>query len=237
MRIVVLGRQGSGKGTQGRLLAESLAVPYIGTGDLLRVEADLDTDRGREIREHQAAGLLVPEHIVFELMVRRITSPDAERGFVLDGYPRKPGQEKTLANLIMPYELDIAVYLDVSGDVVRRRLGDRRVCTSALCGAIYSLSEPSADDPLCERCHAPVAQRPDDIGRAVDQRLADFEMLTVPILESYSKAGLLMTVNGEGASAGEVALRIWEALRSRPHAPRTHQPTWSHVTKQVERPS
>jgi adenylate kinase len=199
VRITVIGRQGAGKGKQARRLAAFLQVPYVGTGDLLRAEAHSLTRYGEEIRQFQKRGELVREHIVFELLVKRLTSRDVGSGFVLDGYPRKSGQEETLARIIEPCSLDAAVYLDVSEDVARERIASRRVCTNRNCQAVYSLLEPPRDPWNCDSCGAAVAQRSDDAGSAVDRRMSQFDGVTRPLIEAYAAAGVLIHVDGLGS--------------------------------------
>lgn len=210
MRIVVLGRQGSGKGTQGQRLARYLGVPYIGTGDLLRSESHRDTERGREIRAYQTDGALVPAQIVFELMVRELTHPRAEQGFVLDGYPRIDGQPQILAGVIEPHRIDVALYLEIGAETARRRLATRKVCTD--CGAPYGESRVPRTPGICDECDGSLERRTDDVGPAIDRRLRQFEELTLPLIDHYRALGVLVTIDGEAGTVAQVESGVTRAI-------------------------
>jgi adenylate kinase len=163
MRLVFLGPPGAGKGTQARRLASELSVPQIATGDMLREAVAERTELGREARRYMDAGALVPDDVVIGLIADRLRRPDAEAGFVLDGFPRTMEQAEGLDRLLtgMGQKLDRVLVLDVGTPELLRRLTGRRLCRQ--CGATYHLvSAPPAVAGRCDRCGGELIQRDDD---------------------------------------------------------------------------
>jgi adenylate kinase len=201
-RVLVLGRPGSGKGTQSGRLAERLGVPHIATGDLFRATVAADTPLGRTVRGYMDAGDLVPDALVVDVVADRLGPDGAARGFVLDGFPRTVQQAEHLVDLLAPCELDLAIDLVVPADVVRARLAARRVC--AECGR--SVGAGSVVGP-CAECGGVVTERADDDARAVTRRLAHYERLTRSLLDWLAARNLVVHVDGLGTPE-EVAVRI-----------------------------
>ena len=222
VRLVVLGKQGAGKGTQCVRLSHHYVVPHVSTGDMLRAAVKLRTPLGVRAREVMDRGELVPSDIVMEMVGERLAEGDTRaRGFVLDGCPRTIAQAETLADLLRPDRLDLVVNLDVPTPQVLRRLVARRVCVD--CGTNYSVSAPPTVNWTCDVCGGEVVQREDDTEDAIRRRLELYEVETEPLLDFYRRQNQLVTVNGNG-SAAVVTRRIVRAIDERHQALRGEGP-------------
>ncbi len=212
-RLVMLGRQGAGKGTQCVQLSRHYVVPHISTGDMLRAAVKEGTDFGRKAKEFMDKGELLSDDIIVGIVDERIGQPETrERGFILDGFPRTPGQAQALADITAERPLDVVVDLDVPIEIVRHRLASRRVCRD--CGANYSTDAPPKDSWICDTCGGDVIQRADDNIEAIDRRLALYEQETAPLVAWYRERGLLEVINGDGP-AGDVLKRLIEVIDHR----------------------
>jgi adenylate kinase len=213
VRIVFLGPPGAGKGTQARQLAREWGVPQIATGDMLREAAQRGTGLGLEAKRYMDRGALVPDEVVVGLVDERLRQPDAERGFLLDGFPRTVAQAEALDRLLRQrgLELDRVIFIDVSRDELLRRLTGRRVCRQ--CGtAFHVLFEPPATPGRCDRCGGELYQREDDAESAVAHRLEVYANQTAPLLDYYRRRNLLTEVPGEG-KVEQVSAAIRKAVR------------------------
>src|SRR4051812_22157382 len=143
LRLIIFGRQGAGKGTQSTRLAAHFGIPHISTGDMLRASAATGSDFGRTVKAIMDEGALVPDDVMEGVVRERLSMPDASAGFLLDGYPRTPGQAEFLNALLAPGGVDLAINLEVPEDVVVERITRRRVCNA--CGTIYALGDEAAD--------------------------------------------------------------------------------------------
>jgi adenylate kinase len=197
VRLIIFGRQGAGKGTQATRLAERYGVPHISTGDMLRAAVASGSPLGLEVKEIMDSGGLVSDQIMEGVVADRLAQPDAAGGFLLDGYPRTPGQAEFLQRILAPDGVRLAIDLDVPEDVVVDRITGRRVCSS--CGTTYSAErDESARTGVCANCGGLVVQRDDDQEDAVRKRLALYNDQTAPLLAWFSERGLLATVDGVG---------------------------------------
>jgi adenylate kinase len=212
VRLIVFGRQGAGKGTQAVKLAERYGIPHISTGDMLRAAVKEGTEFGLKAKEYMDAGQLLPDDVMLGLVSERLSQPDAEPGWLLDGFPRTAGQADDLQGLVPEGGITAAVNLEVPEDVVVERISSRRVCED--CGTIYSVSDESGGTGKCANCGGRVVQRGDDTEEAVRERLATYNEQTAPLLDWFETQGLLETVEGEG-SPDEVAARVASAVESR----------------------
>jgi adenylate kinase len=212
-RLVLLGKQGAGKGTQSVRLAEHYAVPHLSTGDMFRAQAALGTAFGLEARRFMDQGELVPDDVVIGV-IEECLAPGGplENGFVLDGFPRTLPQAKALDRLIKSHPVDVVVDLEVPTDIVIDRIAGRRVCT--LCQRVYQVNMPPKVNWTCDDDGAPVVQRDDDTEEAVMRRLALYESQTKPIIDHYRAQDLLVTVDGIG-DGDDVFERIVEAVEKR----------------------
>ncbi len=197
VRLLVLGKQGAGKGTQAVRIARHNGVPHISTGDMFRAAASARTPFGLKAKEFMKRGELVPDDIVIGVVAERLAKDDVvDDGFVLDGFPRTRVQAEELQRLLGPGGLDAAVDIDVPTEIVLHRISGRRVCRT--CGATYHVDKPPKVDWLCDRDGGSVVQRDDDKPEAIERRLELYEQETGPLLEFYEALGLLVTVDGVG---------------------------------------
>ena len=197
VRLVILGKQGAGKGTQCVRLARHYVVPHISTGDMLRAAVREGTEFGRKAEEYMSAGELLPDDIMVGIVDERLERDDTRtRGFVLDGFPRTVAQAEALLEITSPRGINVVIDLEVPRDVVLARLASRRVCND--CGTNYSVDLPPKYDMVCDVCGGDVVQRDDDTEKAIAQRLALYDRETSPLIEWFSGKGLLDVVDGTG---------------------------------------
>jgi inorganic pyrophosphatase len=211
LHTVMLGRQGSGKGTQGMQLARLLVVPHISVGDVLREAVRSESPAGRRARETMERGELVDNDLVVSLVAERLAAADVRSGgFVLDGFPRTVEQAKALADILADVTLDRAVVIDVPLEVAQARLLARRVCTG--CGRIYSVERARGLETwTCGACGGEVCRRGDDTEEAVRRRLALYDKQTRPLLDWFDRHDQLLVVDGVGTSE-EVFTRLLAGL-------------------------
>lgn len=217
-RLVVLGRQGAGKGTQCAQLAAHYGVPHISTGDMLRAAVRAGTEVGQRAKGYMDRGELLPDDVIIEVVDEQLNDPEGGgRGFILDGFPRTVAQAEALAGIVQPLGgLDLVVDLDVPVPVVLERLASRRVCEG--CGANYSTAQPPSDPWKCDECGGNVVQRADDTPEAIQRRLDLYEAETAPLVSWYTERGLLQVVDGLG-TAQEVTERLIGAVDAGVQAP------------------
>lgn len=194
MKIVLLGAPGAGKGTQAQKLVADYGVAHISTGDLLRAAVKAQSKLGVEAKGYMDAGKLVPDQLVIDLVKERLAQNDAQKGFILDGFPRNTAQAEVLDKELsdMRIALDAALLVDVKADVIINRLSSRRTCRS--CG--YTAG---AGVDICPRCGGEMYQRDDDKPETIKNRLDVYEKSTSPLVDYYRGQGLLKSVNGDQA--------------------------------------
>lgn len=198
MRVILFGPPGAGKGTHARILSEGLKIPHFATGDLLRREIREATDLGKRAKAIIEKGELVPDALVNELMLGQLEAPEAQGGFILDGYPRTLGQAEALENFLKKRRenLGMALYFKTSVGVIVERLFGRLSCPK--CGANYHLRNiPPRIQGICDHCHTPLVERADDKPETIRHRLEVYEKETAPLLDYYRKQGLLKEVPGD----------------------------------------
>jgi len=196
--IVLMGPQGAGKGTQAQMLAERLGLTQIATGDILRELAQSSTPLGVQVREVQAAGQLVSDDILAEVVKSRLSRGDCERGCILDGFPRTLPQAWLLESIAESLGHQITVInMDAPRDVLIKRLSGRRTCSA--CGAIYNVYfKPSKKEGVCDLDGQPLITRSDDNEEAIARRLALYDEKTRPLVDYYTQSGRLHSVDGTG---------------------------------------
>jgi adenylate kinase len=213
VRLVVLGRQGAGKGTQCVRLSRHYVVPHISTGDMLRAAVKEGTDLGREAQSIMRAGGLVPDELMIGIVDERLSHPDARtRGYVLDGFPRTVAQGVALDKITADKPLDLVIDLDVPREMVLQRLSARRVCRD--CGTNYTATGWERQPWICDVCSGDVIQRDDDTEEAINRRLDSYETDTAPLIEYYCEQGLVVIVSGVG-TPDEVLLRLIAVIDTR----------------------
>lgn len=192
MNIVLLGAPGAGKGTQGQRLVADYGFAHISTGDLLRAAVKADSELGRQAKSYMESGQLVPDSLVIDLVKERLDSDDAQKGFMLDGFPRNTAQAVALDSELaeMGRNLDAALYVNVPDESVVARLSSRRTCRS--CG----YTAPAGVDS-CPRCSGEMYQRDDDKPETIQHRLDTYHTQTAPLIEYYKGHSILKEVNGD----------------------------------------
>ena len=212
MRIVLLGAPGSGKGTQAKILMSDKNIPQISTGDMLREAAASGTRFGLKAKSLMDAGNLVPDDVVLGIISERLTRPDAQEGFILDGFPRTTQQALDLEELLdqMGTPLDAAVLMDVDFDILMKRLTGRRTCS--LTGKLLNIHFSSQEElDECTNAGGELIQREDDNEETISNRLEVYRENTEPLIEYYRGRGKLLTVDAEGP-VNEVYERMTAAL-------------------------
>lgn len=212
VRLVVLGRQGAGKGTQAVRLSRHYVVPHISTGDMLRAAVRAGSDLGRQAGKIMAAGDLVPDDLMVGIVEERLGHDDTRRGYILDGFPRTVEQAEALAEITAARPLDLVIDLEVVTDVVVARLASRRVCED--CGTNYSSDQPPRYDMRCDNCGGNVIQREDDTPEAIKHRLDAYEAKTAPLIEWYKDRSMLEVVDGLGP-VDVVTKRLIDVIEAR----------------------
>jgi adenylate kinase len=213
MRLVLIGAPGSGKGTQAKFLIEKYNIPQISTGDLLRAAVAAKTPLGRQAKAVMDAGQLVPNDIVIGMIRERIMRPDAENGFILDGYPRNLEQAEALDNLLtsLGRPIDAVLQINVDFDLLMQRMVGRLTCLS--CGALFnSFTNPPAIDSQCDQCGGTLHHRSDDNEETIDRRLRVYETHAQHVSNYYSNKGNLHVIDGQG-TVDDIKKRIKSALR------------------------
>lgn len=195
MNIILIGAQGSGKGTQAERLAQSLAVCHIASGDLFRKAFDEKTELGIKAKAYLDRGELVPDEITVAMVLGRIAEPDCANGVLLDGFPRTIAQAQALDEGLTGAVVDGAVYLDVPREVLLSRLSGRYICRANQ--HVYNVNTRPPQVPgVCDLDGSELYQRSDDQGEAVQKRLDIFFHETIHLLDYYRNQQKLITVNG-----------------------------------------
>lgn len=198
VRLVLLGRQGAGKGTQAVRLAQHHVVPHISTGDMLRAAVADGTEFGLKAKAVMDAGGLVSDEIMVGVVDERLNESDTtRRGYILDGFPRTAAQAVALETITADRPLDAVLNLEVPEAVVLERITKRRVCTT--CGHNYSVDAPPKNGWICDVDGGEVVQRDDDTEEAVRKRLDLYAAETLPLTSFYAERGLLIEVDGLGS--------------------------------------
>lgn len=213
MKLILIGAPGSGKGTQAKYLTEKYHIPLISTGDLLRAAVAAQTPLGRQAKAIMDAGQLVPNDIVIGMIRERIARPDADQGFVLDGFPRNLAQAVALDDILdkLGKPIDAVLQFDVDAEMLIQRMIGRLTCIS--CGALFNLfTQPPAVDDRCDECGSMLHHRSDDNEETIERRLSIFESLTQPLSDYYKQKGILHIVEAHG-DIDEVTKRVKSALR------------------------
>ncbi|MFI6845468.1 adenylate kinase [Kitasatospora sp. NBC_00085] len=214
MRIVLVGPPGAGKGTQAHLLAKTLSIPHISTGDLFRANIGQGTPLGLEAKSYMDAGRLVPDEVTIGMAKDRMLQPDAAKGFLLDGFPRNLGQAKALDEFLAEQgiALDGVLDLEVPEDEVVRRIAGRRLCRNDGGHVFHVDYNPPKTEGVCDECGGELYQRSDDTEEKVRTRLEVYHTETEPIIDYYAQQGLVATIPALG-KVDEVTQRAIGALK------------------------
>ena len=221
MRIVLMGAPGSGKGTQAQRLVNQFGIPQISTGDILRKHRKEGTELGKRADAIMAKGLLVDDATMLDIIRDRVAQPDAQKGFILDGFPRTQTQAEALTKLMIDLgtPIDAVVLFEVGDAELVRRISGRRTCS--LCNKVFNIHTAPPTSPATDCVEGSsehqLFQRKDDEEATVAERLRVYARQTQPVLSYYSDAGLLRTVRAEGALE-EITQRLLDVLAAKPAA-------------------
>lgn len=197
MIILMLGAQGTGKGTVAGILSENLGWPQISTGDIFRKNIKEETELGIKANQYISKGSLVPDEITVPMVVDRLNEADAKDGAILDGFPRNIAQAEKLDEILAEKgkKVDLVINLTSPKDEIITRILNRRVCSNQACKTTYNLTmHPPKKQGICDKCGAELVQREDDSDeQAIQNRLTIYDEKTLPLVEFYSKKGAVRT--------------------------------------------
>lgn len=214
MNIILIGAQGSGKGTQAELLSQTFGIPHVSSGDLIRQAIAEKTALGMQAKVYNDRGDLVPDEITVALVINRIEQPDCARGVILDGFPRTVKQAEALDKAMQSIgrRIDVAAYLEVPRQELLHRLSGRYICRANQ--HVYNIySNPPKVPGICDIDGSELYQREDDVGEAVQRRLNIFFNETILLLDYYRAQGKLVEVNGN-QSIEQVQQVLVEKIRA-----------------------
>ncbi|MBQ6834876.1 MAG: adenylate kinase [Lachnospiraceae bacterium] len=197
MKIIMLGEPGAGKGTQAMRITEKYQIPHISTGDIFRANIKAETELGKEAKTYIDKGLLVPDSVTENMVLDRISQPDCNGGYILDGYPRTIPQADFLWDALAEKgeTIDYAINIRVSDDEIIERIAGRRACPK--CGSTYHIAYAAPEkEGVCDKCGAELYLRDDDRPETVKKRLEVFHEISEPLIKYFNKKGVLHTVDG-----------------------------------------
>ena len=193
MNLILLGAPGAGKGTQAELLTEKLGIPAISTGNMLREAMKNGTEVGKQAKSYMDQGLLVPDDVIIGIVRERVSQPDCQKGFILDGVPRTIPQAEALEKAGI--RIDYVVSIEIDDSVIENRMSGRRVCSA--CGASYQVvANPPKKEGICDLCGGELVIRKDDVPETVHRRLEVYHEETEALKDYYAKLGKLKLVEG-----------------------------------------
>ena len=197
MKIIMLGAPGAGKGTQAKMIADTYGLPHVSTGDIFRMNIKNGTQLGMEAKTYMDQGLLVPDELTVRILLDRVGQDDCKNGYVLDGFPRTIPQAEVLEDALnkLGDKIDYAINVEVPDENIIRRMGGRRACLA--CGATYHIEHvPPKKEGICDDCGQPLVLRDDDKPETVKNRLRVYQEQTQPLIDFYTKKGVLKSVDG-----------------------------------------
>lgn len=212
MKIIMLGAPGAGKGTQAKMIAEKYGIPHISTGDIFRYNIKNGTELGKEAKKYMDQGLLVPDELTVKILLDRVAKDDCKNGYVLDGFPRTIPQAEVLEEALTKLgdRIDYAINVEVPDENIVKRMGGRRACVN--CGATYHIEHvPPKKEGICDNCGSELILRDDDKPETVQKRLGVYHEQTQPLIDYYTKKGILKEVDGT-MDMGDVFKAIVEIL-------------------------
>lgn len=193
MNLILLGAPGAGKGTQAELLMEKLGIPSISTGNMLRDAMKNGTEIGLRAKSYMDQGLLVPDDVIMGIVRERVSQPDCQKGFILDGVPRTIPQAEALERAGI--RIDYVVSVEIDDAVIENRMSGRRVCSA--CGASFHITaNPPKSEGICDLCGGELVIRKDDVPETVRRRLSVYHHETEALKGYYEKLGKLKLVEG-----------------------------------------
>jgi len=196
--IIFLAVQGAGKGTFAKMLQEKYGYAHISTGDILRERSQVDDELGHQIKNMIDNGIFVPNETIYEAIEYKISQPECEKGYILDGFPRNIEQAKGYDEILnrLNKELGIVINLTIPTEMLKQRIIGRRICKD--CGAIYNIYNEAfkpKDEGICDKCGGELYQRADDNEESMNTRIKTYFEVTEPIIDYYKEKGVLKVVD------------------------------------------
>ncbi len=209
--MIIMGPQGSGKGTQGELLKKHFGIPLITVGQMLRDEIKKNTSLSETIASYIDKGSILPDHLTNEIVRKRLLESDTHKGYILDGYPRDAEQVTYLTKMVKP---SLVILLDIPHDETMRRLGGRRVCAD--CKLNFNIATLDQGILKCTKCGGRLEARADDVPEIIEKRLGIYEKETMPVINFYKKMGVTKKIDGVGTPR-DVWKRILQIVPKKEH--------------------
>lgn len=207
MNIIIMGPQGSGKGTQAQIIKKEFNIPHVSTGEIFRQNIHDKTELGQKIEALINSGGLVSDETTNEIIKDRLSQPDCDNGFILDGYPRNPDQAKYLDTV---KEIELALEIFITDETALKRISNRRSCKN--CGHVYHLiTNPPAKPDTCGQCGSNLIMRDDDKEEAIRKRLKTYHEHSDPLIQHYKNKGVYYKIDGMPA-INEVAHEVINLL-------------------------
>ena len=208
MRLILLGAPGAGKGTQAEILSRELKIPTISTGNILRAAMREGTPVGIQARSYVDAGKLVPDEVIIRIVQERLSQPDCESGYILDGFPRTIPQAEAMEQLGI--DVDCALSIEIEDETIVRRMSGRRTCKN--CSQTFHIvSNPPKQEGICDFCGGELIIRKDDAPETVRARLEIYHDETEPLKAFYKSRGKLISVDNQPTIEATTA-EIWKVL-------------------------
>lgn len=213
MNVIFLAVQGAGKGTFAKMLQDKYDYVHISTGDILRERAMVDDELGKKIKDMIDNGIFVPNDIIYEAIEYKITQPECEKGYILDGFPRNLEQAKGYDELLkkLGKDLGVVINLTIPEELLKKRIIGRRICKN--CGDIYNIYfedfMPKVEG-VCDKCGGELYQREDDNEESMNTRIKTYYEVTEPIIDYYKEKGVLKTI--DSSQGNDIVFKIIENI-------------------------
>lgn len=211
-KFIFIGAPGVGKGTYAKRISPKMGIPHVASGDLFRAEIAKQSELGKLAQSYIDQGKLVPDDVTVAMMKERLAQPDAQKGFILDGFPRNLEQAKVLEKIT---PIDLVVHFVLPEEAMIKRACARRICEK--CGEVFNLMTfPPKQEGICDKCGGKLIQRSDDNEKTIRQRLMFYHKLTDPIIAYYNNKNLVKVFEGQiRQNPDEVAMQVMKLLQDK----------------------